>query len=97
MITARRANQAAAGGFFVFAPAGGGDVCHRRGVSAGVAAGADAAGRGAVFPHHGQPGAGDGGCHLPDRAAYCSKNRIGALIAIERDVGLGGLIENGTI
>lgn len=30
-------------------------------------------------------------------AAYCSKNRIGALIAIERDVGLGGLIENGTI
>jgi diadenylate cyclase len=30
-------------------------------------------------------------------AAYCSKNRIGALVAIERDVGLGGLIENGTI
>jgi len=30
-------------------------------------------------------------------AAYCSKNSIGALIAIERDVGLGGLIENGTI
>ncbi len=29
--------------------------------------------------------------------AYCAKNRIGALIAIERDVGLGGLIENGTI
>lgn len=29
-------------------------------------------------------------------AAYCSKNRIGGLIAIERDVGLGGLIENGT-
>lgn len=29
--------------------------------------------------------------------AYCSKNSIGALIAIERDVGLGGLIENGTI
>ncbi len=28
---------------------------------------------------------------------YCSKNSIGALIAIERDVGLGGLIENGTI
>ncbi len=30
-------------------------------------------------------------------AAYCSKNQIGALIAIERDVGLGGLSENGTI
>jgi diadenylate cyclase len=30
-------------------------------------------------------------------AAYCSKNRIGALIAIEREVGLGGLVENGTI
>jgi diadenylate cyclase len=30
-------------------------------------------------------------------AAYCSKNSIGALIAIERDVGLGGLIESGTI
>ncbi len=30
-------------------------------------------------------------------AAYCSKNSIGALIAIEREVGLGGLIENGTI
>jgi diadenylate cyclase len=30
-------------------------------------------------------------------ASYCSKNRIGALVAIERDVGLGGLIENGTI
>jgi len=30
-------------------------------------------------------------------AAYCSKSQIGALIAIERDVGLGGLSENGTI
>jgi diadenylate cyclase len=30
-------------------------------------------------------------------ATYTSKNRIGALIAIERDVGLGALIENGTI
>jgi diadenylate cyclase len=30
-------------------------------------------------------------------AAYCSKNSIGALIAIERDVGLGGLVESGTI
>jgi diadenylate cyclase len=29
-------------------------------------------------------------------AAYCARNRIGALVAIERDVGLGGLIENGT-
>jgi len=30
-------------------------------------------------------------------AAYCSKNQIGALIAIEREVGLGGLTENGTV
>lgn len=30
-------------------------------------------------------------------AAYCSKNQIGSLIAIERDVGLGGLVENGTV
>jgi len=30
-------------------------------------------------------------------AAYCSKNQIGALIAVERGVGLGGLVENGTI
>lgn len=28
---------------------------------------------------------------------YCSKNRIGALMAVEREVGLGGLVENGTI
>ena len=28
---------------------------------------------------------------------YCAKNSIGALIAIERDVGLGGLVESGTI
>lgn len=28
--------------------------------------------------------------------SYCAKNRIGALVAIERDVGLGGLIESGT-
>jgi diadenylate cyclase len=34
---------------------------------------------------------------LSRTAAYCSKNRIGALIAIERDVGLGGLSENGTV
>jgi diadenylate cyclase len=30
-------------------------------------------------------------------ATYYSKNRIGALIAVERDVGLGGLSENGTL
>jgi diadenylate cyclase len=30
-------------------------------------------------------------------AEYCSKNRIGALIAVERDVGLGGLVESGTL
>jgi len=29
--------------------------------------------------------------------AYCSKNRIGALMAIEREVGLGALMENGTV
>lgn len=29
-------------------------------------------------------------------ADYCSRNRIGALIAVEREVGLGALIENGT-
>ena len=29
--------------------------------------------------------------------AYCSKNRIGSLMAVEREVGLGGLIENGTV
>ncbi len=33
---------------------------------------------------------------LCQTVGYCSKNRIGALIAVERDVGLGGLIENGT-
>ncbi len=27
---------------------------------------------------------------------YCARNRIGALIAVERDVGLAGLTENGT-
>jgi diadenylate cyclase len=30
-------------------------------------------------------------------AAYCSKNRIGGLIAVEREVGLGGLVDNGTL
>ena len=33
---------------------------------------------------------------LLQTASYCSKNRIGALIAIERDVGLGGLTDTGT-
>ncbi len=30
-------------------------------------------------------------------ATYCSKNQIGALIAVERDVGLGGLSESGIL
>jgi diadenylate cyclase len=30
-------------------------------------------------------------------AAYCSKNRIGALMAVEREVGLLGLIDNGVV
>jgi len=34
---------------------------------------------------------------LSRTAAYCSKNRIGALVAVEREVGLGSLVENGTI
>ena len=34
---------------------------------------------------------------LSRTAAYCSKNRIGALIAVEREVGLGGLTDNGTV
>jgi diadenylate cyclase len=29
-------------------------------------------------------------------AVFCSRNQIGALIAIERDVGLGGIAESGT-
>jgi diadenylate cyclase len=33
---------------------------------------------------------------LVDSAVYLSKRRIGALIAIEREVGLGGLVESGT-
>ncbi|HUB24459.1 MAG TPA: diadenylate cyclase CdaA [Tepidisphaeraceae bacterium] len=33
---------------------------------------------------------------LVESAAYCSRRKIGALIAIERDVGLGGIAENGT-
>lgn len=31
-----------------------------------------------------------------EAAAYCAKRKIGALIAIERDVGLGGIAESGT-
>jgi diadenylate cyclase len=33
---------------------------------------------------------------LVKSADYCSRNRIGALIAIERQVGLAGIVENGT-
>ncbi len=33
---------------------------------------------------------------LVDSATYLSKRRIGALVAIEREVGLGGLVESGT-
>ena len=33
---------------------------------------------------------------LVDSASYCSRRKIGALIAIEREVGLGGIAENGT-
>jgi diadenylate cyclase len=34
---------------------------------------------------------------LSRTAAYCARNRIGGLVAVERDVGLGALVENGTI
>jgi diadenylate cyclase len=34
---------------------------------------------------------------LMDSAAYLGRNKIGALIAIERSVGLGGIIESGTL
>ncbi|MGC8551502.1 MAG: diadenylate cyclase CdaA [Phycisphaerae bacterium] len=34
---------------------------------------------------------------LCQSAEYCSRNRIGALIAVERETGLAGLIENGTV
>ncbi len=34
---------------------------------------------------------------LMDSAAYLARNKIGALVAIERSVGLGGIIESGTI
>lgn len=33
---------------------------------------------------------------LVESAAYLSRRRIGALVAIEREVGLGGLVESGT-
>ena len=33
---------------------------------------------------------------LVESATYCSRRKIGALIAIERDVGLGGIAESGT-
>ncbi|HEY7090413.1 MAG TPA: diadenylate cyclase CdaA [Tepidisphaeraceae bacterium] len=33
---------------------------------------------------------------LVEAAGFCSKRKIGALIAIEREVGLGGLADNGT-
>ncbi|MGC4033006.1 MAG: diadenylate cyclase CdaA [Tepidisphaeraceae bacterium] len=33
---------------------------------------------------------------LVDSAMYCSRRKVGALVAIERDVGLGGVAENGT-
>ncbi|MGC8625596.1 MAG: diadenylate cyclase CdaA [Phycisphaerae bacterium] len=34
---------------------------------------------------------------LCQNAEYCARNRIGALIAVEREVGLGALLEQGTI
>ena len=33
---------------------------------------------------------------LVESATFCSRRKIGALVAIERDVGLGGIAENGT-
>jgi diadenylate cyclase len=33
---------------------------------------------------------------LVEAASFCSKRKIGALIAIERDVGLGGIADSGT-
>ena len=33
---------------------------------------------------------------LSDSAAYLSRNKIGAVVAVERSVGLGGIIETGT-
>lgn len=34
--------------------------------------------------------------HLVETATFCSKRKIGALIAIEREVGLGGIADSGT-
>jgi diadenylate cyclase len=34
--------------------------------------------------------------HLVEAATFCSKRKIGALIAIEREVGLGGIADSGT-
>jgi diadenylate cyclase len=34
--------------------------------------------------------------HLVEAAMFCSKRKIGALIAIEREVGLGGIADTGT-
>ena len=34
--------------------------------------------------------------YLVEAALYCSRRKIGLLVAIERDVGLGGVAENGT-
>ena len=33
---------------------------------------------------------------LVESATYCSRRKIGALVAVEREVGLGGIAENGT-
>ena len=33
---------------------------------------------------------------LVESAVYCSRRKIGTLIAIEREVGLGGIAESGT-
>src|SRR4029077_17308652 len=33
---------------------------------------------------------------LVDAATFCSRRKIGALVAIEREVGLGGIAESGT-
>jgi diadenylate cyclase len=33
---------------------------------------------------------------LVEAAVFCSKRKIGALIAIERDIGLGGIVDSGT-
>ncbi len=89
----------AAGGVFVFAAfVFGDDFCDRCRVSAGVEKGVDSAGGGAVVSGRGESGAADAVDAICRSSAYCSlKNQIGAAGAIERDVGLGGLVENGTV